>query len=83
MRTNQLFTLAVITTVVGVLPWFSSLPLGLKLFGAVLTLVGLFVAYLTGSVMLAGRRAPAGGGTGGCGACETCSCSTGSAAPTV
>lgn len=77
MRTNRLFVLAVITTLVGLVPWLTGVPLLLKLFGVVLTLVGLLVAYLTGSVLLTERRKS----KSGCGACETCSCSTGSSAP--
>jgi hypothetical protein len=75
VRTNRLFVLAMITAVVGVLPWLTGVALGLKLLGAVLTLTGLLITYLTGSVLLARRRTPA-AASGGCGSCESCSCSS-------
>lgn len=74
MRTNRLFVLAVITALVGLVPWLTDVPLALKLFGVVLTLVGLLIAYLTGAVLISERARK---GTSGCGACETCSCGTG------
>jgi hypothetical protein len=77
VRTNRLFVLAVMTALVGLVPWLAGVPLLLKLFGVVLTLVGLSIAYLTGSVMLTQRGTK---GKTGCGSCETCSCSTGSSA---
>lgn len=77
MLTNRLFALAVVTALAGLVPWLLDVPLVLRLFGAVVTLAGLAVAYLTGSVALASRRAGA-RPAGGCGNdCSTCQCSGG------
>jgi hypothetical protein len=73
VRTNRLFALSVMTVLVGLVPWLTGVSLVLKLFGLVLILVGLLVAYLTGAVLLTQRR------KNGCSnACDTCSCSSGS-----
>lgn len=79
VRTNRLFVLAVITALVGLVPWAAAAPLMLKIFGSLLTLICLLIAYLTGSVLITGRGAKP---KSGCGACTTCSCSSGSSADT-
>ena len=77
MRTNRLFALAVVTALVGVVPWLADVPLVLKFFGALLTAVALVIAYLTGTVMIAERKA------NGCGKCETCTCIAGKGSGTT
>ena len=77
MRTNRLFALAVVTAIVGVLPWLAGVPLPLKLFGTLLTVISLVIAYLTGAVMISERR------ENGCGNCETCSCIAGKGSSTA
>jgi hypothetical protein len=75
VRTNRLFVLAVIAALVGLVPWVAGAPLLLKVFGSLLTLLCLLVAYLTGSVLITRRGEKP---QSGCGACSTCSCTDGS-----
>lgn len=68
MRTNRLFALALVTTLVGLVPWLIGASTAVKLFGSILTAFALLIAFLTGSVMIAERR------KNGCGECDTCTC---------